>query len=213
MHVCMHVHMYTWTYVHMSSSVTLRLRFWGRVSHLNQELSTLASLLGQLASGIPHLCLPVHWDHRLVATPTWILRGFWGSKHITCGSSSQPSTVTFSSVSEMAIKWTNRPGWTKEQRHTPREREQTMWEFMVFLRVVSYLKPSNCFCNFLFNMFGLWLTTGRPKIIENQIEDEWGKSSVARGNGIAGPRENSVEQTSHTQSNTSCKILFAWVQM
>lgn len=80
----------------------------------------------------------------------------------------------------MAIKWTNRqmaylPGWTKEQRDTPREREQTMWEFMVFLRMVSYLKPSSCFCDFLFNIFGLWLTTGWLKIIENKSEDEWEK--------------------------------------
>ena len=127
MHVCMYVHMYTWTYVHMSFSVTLCLIFWGRVSHLNQELSTLASLFSQLALGIPHRItgwLP-HLHGFCVGSgdPDFGLEACIPSTS-PVESSSQPSTVTFSSVSEIATKWTNRqmaymPGWTYRTKRYP----------------------------------------------------------------------------------------------
>lgn len=95
--------------------------------------------------------------HILVLRLAWL-------RTVSPESSSQPHTVTFDSVNDMV---TNRQmvyitGWKYRTERWPAG-EGGSGLYMrahVVLRLISYLRPLNCFCNFLFNI----LDCGGPQV-------------------------------------------------
>lgn len=84
-HMCRNTYMWIYTCVHVvgqgsrwaSSLITVHGIYWGIVSHVNPELTDLASLASQFAPGIPFLP-PEHWEY--VDPTPWHWHGHWGSE-------------------------------------------------------------------------------------------------------------------------------------
>lgn len=129
-----HVHMEVQDWQRVSFSVTHHCIYWGKVSHLNQELSSLASLVHPLPLGVPPLSFPVPRDYRPAATPARDPK--FGAQACMASTlplkpSSQPYTVIFDLVNDMATV-TSRQMVYIPDRDGPWERVQTIWEFMLF---------------------------------------------------------------------------------
>lgn len=96
MHVCAHMYGEQSRLTWVSSSITLYLINWGRVSHLNEDLADSSTVASQLVPGKPYLCLLS--PGLLVGCHTypafvWVLRSKLGflylnSKHYTHGATS-----------------------------------------------------------------------------------------------------------------------------
>lgn len=84
-HMCRNTYMWIYTCVHVvgqgsrwaSSLITVHGIYWGIVSHVNPELTDLASLASQFAPGIP-FPPPEHWEY--VDPTPWHWHGHWGSE-------------------------------------------------------------------------------------------------------------------------------------